>query len=524
MSVYTDLKKIKVIKKDILDAISAKNLDIAENTSFKDYAQKISEIKSTSGKVDLGDLKITKFSPKPYDSKMTFKDKEGNDLLNFGNLVITKENEQINYTAKHVGMEDLSGSTIADTNKEIQVLLQRLGQGVKKIRLCGNYGTYLIMDNGDLYASGYYRLFGNPLETSFRTKFEKVAENVRDVCIGGLTSASYILPMYITENDELWISSTQYYSKSGNFEKVAENVKSIYGGYQNSFYITNNDILFGIGKDDNRLLGNNGNEATEFIELGTDVKEVRQFHNFATYYLTNKDQLYGTGIYANPSSSTDSKVYLYAFQKITSCSDFDFMKITYSSSFPEFGLFFISYYFYKHFMNKSAYISFKEYLGWKKLYLFEDPTNTSPNILVIDKNDYIYKCSSYRGAQFTNSKLLDSKIRKVKCVKENLAKNNTQICFILTEDNELYFYGYYSNIQENIAGSIAQGSSPQLTLIAKDVVDFDANGESEWKMYNSGYVKTNGDCYLVGYNAMANLGVGNNTSNINSYTRVSFAK
>lgn len=150
MSVYTDLKKIKVIKKDILNAISAKNLDIAENTSFKDYAQKISEIKSTSGKVDLGDLKITKFSPKPYDSKMTFKDKEGNDLLNFGNLVITKVNEQINYTAKHVGMEDLSGSTIADTNKEIQVLLQRLGQGVKKIRLCGNYGTYLIMDNGDL--------------------------------------------------------------------------------------------------------------------------------------------------------------------------------------------------------------------------------------------------------------------------------------------------------------------------------------------------------------------------------------
>ena len=43
-------------------------------------------------------------------------------------------------------------------------------------------------------------------------------------------------------------------------------------------------------------------------------------------------------------------------------------------------------------------------------------------------------------------------------------------------------------------------------------------------MYNSGYVKTNGDCYLVGYNTMGNLGVGNNTSNINSYTRVSFAE
>ena len=175
-------------------------------------------------------------------------------------------------------------------------------------------------------------------------------------------------------------------------------------------------------------------------------------------------------------------------------------------------------------MNKSSYTSFQENLGWKKLYLFENPTQTSPSILVIDKNDYIYKCSSYKGAAFTNSKLLNSKIRKVKCVKENLAKYNNQICFILTEDNELYFYGYYDYIQENIAGSIAQGSSPQLTLIAKDVVDFDANGESEWKMYNSGYVKTNGDCYLVGYNTMGNLGVGNNTSNINSYTRVSFAE
>ena len=46
MSVYTDLKKIKVIKKHTLNAISAKNSDIAENTSFKDYAQKIAEIKS----------------------------------------------------------------------------------------------------------------------------------------------------------------------------------------------------------------------------------------------------------------------------------------------------------------------------------------------------------------------------------------------------------------------------------------------------------------------------------------------
>ena len=529
MSNIEQIKEILKIKKDIYQSIVKKGSDINKTAPFKNYAQKISEIKTTSGKVDLGDLKITKFSPKPNDSEMTFTDNDGNELLNFGNMVITNQNEQINYTAKHVGMQDLSGSTIADTNKEIQVLLQRLGQGVKKIRLCGHYGTYLIMDNGDLYASGYYRLFGNPLETSVRTKFEKVAENVRDVCIGGLTSASYILPMYITENDELWISSTEYYSKSGNFEKVAENVKSIYGGYQNSFYITNNDILFGIGKDDNRLLGNNGNEATEFIELGTDVKEVRQFHNFATYYLTNDNQLYGTGIYANPSADTDSKVYLYAFQRITSCSDFDFMKIEYyysssSSYFTEFGLFFISYYFYEHFINKSAYTSFKENLGWKKLYLFEDPTQTSPSILVIDKNDYIYKCSSYKGAKFTNSKLLNSKIRKVKCVKENRAKYNNQICFILTEDNELYFYGYYDYIQENIAGSIAQGSSSQLILIAKDVVDFDANGESEWKMYNSGYVKTNGDCYLVGYNTMGNLGVGNNTSNINSYTRVSFAE
>ena len=527
MSVYTDLKKLKVIKKDILDAISAKGSDISKDAPFKDYASKISEIKSTSGKVDLGDLKITKFSPKPYDSEMTFKDKEGNDLLNFGNLVITKENEEINYTAKHIGMEDLSGSITADINKEIQVILQRLGQGVKKIKLCGSYGTYLIMDNGDLYASGYYRLFGNPSEMSTRTKFEKVAEKVREVCVGGLISASYLLPMYITENDELYISSTNYYSKTGEFEKVAENVKSIYGGYQNSFYITNDDILFGIGKDNDRLLGNNGNEATAFIELGTDVKEVRQFHNLATYYLTNDNQLYGTGIYANPSADTDSKVYLYTFQKITSCYDFDFMKINYSNNSTystEFGLFFISYYFHKHFINKSSYTSFKNNLGWNKLYLFENPTQTSPSILVIDKDNYIYKCYSYKGGAFTNSKLLDSKIRKVKCVKENFTKYNVQICFILTEDNELYFYGHYNHIQENIAGSIAQGSSPQLTLISKDVVDFDTNGESEWKMYNSGYVKTNGDCYLVGYNASANLGVGNNTSNINSYTRVSFAE
>ena len=134
MSNIEQIKEILKIKKDIYQSIVKKGSDINKTAPFKNYAQKISEIKTTSGKVDLGDLKITKFSPKPNDSEMTFTDNDGNELLNFGNMVITNQNEQINYTAKHVGMQDLSGSTIADTNKEIQVLLQRLGQGVKKIK------------------------------------------------------------------------------------------------------------------------------------------------------------------------------------------------------------------------------------------------------------------------------------------------------------------------------------------------------------------------------------------------------
>lgn len=532
MSNIEQIKEILKIKKDIYQSIVKKGSDINKTAPFENYAQKISEIKTTSGKVDLGDLKITKFSPKPNDSEMTFTDNDGNELLNFGNMVITNQNEQINYTAKHVGMQDLSGSTIADTNKEIQILLQRLGQGVKKIKLCGQYGTYLIMDNGDLYAAGHSRLLGNPSSTNAVTEFTKVAENVRDACLGMSYSGTYLMPMYVTENDELFISSKQYYSKTGDFEKIADYVKTIYEGYVNAFYITNDDTLFGIGSDSDRLLSNNGQEATTFIELATNVKDIYQFADWATYYITNDHKLYCTGPYSDFSAKYSPKSYSF---KLMSGS----MKILsivykhYSSTVYHLDVLYeannkinIKEYYYSS--NSPGSHSYSIYTDSSKKEIAKNIKNIlsltdslySGGLVLLDDGSLCH-LSYINTYSYYPSNVLIAKVKKLQHIFDvsSGGQNNKYALLALTENGELYKYS--NNTSNNVVGNSAETG---LVLINSNVADFTLNYVHGMTMYNSGYVTTKGDAYLVGYNKLGNLGVGNTTDVINSYTKVSLAE
>ena len=526
MSNIEQIKEILKIKKDIYQSIVKKGSDINKTAPFKNYAQKISEIKTTSGKVDLGDLKITKFSPKPNDSEMTFTDNDGNELLNFGNMVITNQNEQINYTAKHVGMQDLSGSTIADTNKEIQVLLQRLGQGVKKIKLCGQYGTYLIMDNGDLYAAGHSRLLGNPSSTYTVTEFTKVAENVRDACCGMLYEASLLTPMYVTENDELFIASTYYYSKSGKFEKIAENVKSIHESYINAFYITNDGILYAMGDDTYRQISNNGNEAKSFIEIATNVDKLRTFTQ-STYYITKDKVLFGTGAKAGPSNK-----YLYAFQQLQ--KNVEDVRTFWWAGDSKYGITQIDYrggnnalYFSDGSHTCSVYIDFdkKELCkNIKKYICLRDNLYYGGYVWLDDGYIYTLSQTTTSNVYYLLSKTFDEKILKVQTMFDytwkGMARDIPYVLLALSENGNLY--RIYYNPKNNIVSSTIKESG--IDIIAKDVIDFDISSMPNMTMYNSGYVTTKGDAYLVGYNKLGNLGIGNTTDVINSYTRVSFAE
>ena len=74
----------------------------------------------------------------------------------------------------------------------------------------------------------------------------------------------------------------------------------------------------------------------------------------------------------------------------------------------------------------------------------------------------------------------------------------------------------YNSALEALGEETSSNATTQPELIATDVADFEIN------TYNSGYITTKGDCYLLGYNSWGQLGLGNTNSPTTSYSKVSF--
>lgn len=537
MSVESDLLKVKNIKKEIFSAISAKGSDIQADSPFKDYAQKIQEIKSSSG--DLNDVKIVKFNPNPENAEMTYKDNSGNDLPNYNNIVVARENDSINYTAKYAGKQDLSGSILADMNKEIQILLQDLKRSMKKFyTCCYGTGSYLILDNGDLYACGDDSLIGDKDSTIHNTitKFTKVAENVRDVCdIDGIN-------VYLTNNNELFAScNSPYFHKSRIFTKVAENVKTIYSGPSNLFYISNDDTLYGVGDNDYSTLGN-VEDSTIFTKLAENVEKVDQPLKSATYYLTKSKDLYGAGTSANPGLSSSK---LATFTKIQSnVDDFYFEQAKFALCVQS------GNYLYVYTDNRIN--SAKLYIGTdyntataKNVSKFmihfkafspriSDGVQTYtitalPSYFIEKDTGYLWYCQTnvklpsnylYNPLLILSEKVIKSKYLTYYYSDKDSSLNYSGFAFILTDQNNLYRVYEKNSDKTNYSStfySLGEETSSNATtkpeLIASNVIDFDVN------QYTSSYITSNGDCYVLGKVSGA-AGTGSTNSPITSYLKI----
>lgn len=135
---------------------------------------------------------------------------------------------------------------------------------------------------------------------------------------------------YLTSVGDLYATgnqTTRKFGTSGNYQyftKIASNVKDFYGSHSTTWYITNNGDLYGCG------YGYNG-------EQGTDVLIANMVYNFTkraenvkcvkcastdesniegtTWYLTNNNELYGTGYNGYGQQGAGNTTNVFAFTK-----------------------------------------------------------------------------------------------------------------------------------------------------------------------------------------------------------------
>ena len=174
-------------------------------------------------------------------------------------------------------------------------------ENVKKV-ICTDYATWYIDNNNDLYGCGIseYGQQGSG-DTSDVKTFTKRAENVKEVsCSNGTT-------WYVDNNNDLYGCGANGCGNQGSgnktdvlvFTKRAENVKEVSCSPETTWYIDNNNDLYGCGNGYNGQQGSGASgyysaAVLTFTKRAENVKTV-SCSGYATWYIDNNNNLYGCG-------------------------------------------------------------------------------------------------------------------------------------------------------------------------------------------------------------------------------------
>lgn len=180
---------------------------------------------------------------------------------------------------------------------------KKVRTNVKYVSCCVN-ATWIIDENNDLYGCGYgqYGEQGSnstPLEI---LSFTKRAENVKMVACSKYATA------YITNDGDLYVCGrgenlglgVKYDALVKVFTKAASNAQFVSMGDNNIWYIDNDGNLYGAGEPIDGKQGNGSQSAyvsaivTTFTKRAENVKYV-EAGNLSTFYINNDNELWGTG-------------------------------------------------------------------------------------------------------------------------------------------------------------------------------------------------------------------------------------
>ena len=206
--------------------------------------------------------------------------------------------------------ENSYGQQGSENTSDVLVFTKR-ASNVKDFK-CSEYTTWYIDNNNNLYGCGNNE-HGNQGsgDTSNVLTFTKRAENVKEVSCSNETT------WYIDTSNNLYGCGANYYGNQGSnntsyvlvFTKRAENVKEVIYSGGTTWYIDNNNDLYGCGYSSygQQGSGTSGYSAKvlTFTKRASNVKEV-SCSDATTWYIDNNNDLYGCGNNSGNQGSGDT--------------------------------------------------------------------------------------------------------------------------------------------------------------------------------------------------------------------------
>ena len=162
--------------------------------------------------------------------------------------------------------------------------------------------TWILTPKGEIYGCGHNNYgqqgSGDSGDTTERVlTFTKRASNVKDVICSDRTT------WYIDNNNNLYGCGHNYFGQQGSgdttdvltFTKRASNVKDVICSNYTTWYIDNNNNLYGCGYNSTGQQGSGGTtNVLTFTKRASNVKDVI-CTNYTTWYIDNNNNLYGCG-------------------------------------------------------------------------------------------------------------------------------------------------------------------------------------------------------------------------------------
>lgn len=220
----------------------------------------------------------------------------------------------VDWSVSASGYATQSGTLTLTESKTLSVVLEVIG--VQKIAIGGNSTVLVLYNNGELFGAGSKLPLG--LGSSGTQKsFVKIADNVKDFSASGTST------FYITNDDYLYGCGSNTKNQQGNgstsavtsFAKKAENVKSVYCSDETTFYITNEGELFGCGSGSNGQQGNGGTSNVRVFTKRADNVQSVSCQSNSTFYITNAGELYGCGVNTYGQQGDESTTDVTVFTK-----------------------------------------------------------------------------------------------------------------------------------------------------------------------------------------------------------------
>ena len=204
------------------------------------------------------------------------------------------------------------GSGTSGSRSDVKTFTKR-ASNVKEVK-CSAYTTWYIDNNNNLYGCGNNE-FGQQGsgDTTNILVFTKRAENVKEV------SCSQDTTWYIDNNNNLYGCGYNNRGQQGSgdtssvktFTKRASNVKKFSCTSGTTWYIDNNNNLYGCGDNiyGNQGSGTSGNDSAvkTFTKRASNVKKF-SCSAYTTWYVDNNNDLYGCGYNYGQQGSGDEDI------------------------------------------------------------------------------------------------------------------------------------------------------------------------------------------------------------------------